>query len=191
MAAALPRAEASVLKKLFALALVVLAAGIAGGWLLFERDEDDDEDEPALAAQPGLPESVARKRAEVWSAARAKDYDALGRLVDPDQFTYTFGGPVPGGPAAYWRRLEETSTERPIETLAAILRLPSTKQRQIYVWPYAFTRRASTLSAEEKEQLAEAIGDEGLRQYLELGDYLSYRAGIDANGAWVFYVAGD
>jgi hypothetical protein len=143
--------------------------------------------------QLGLPARVARKRAEIWRAAKSGDYEDVADLVDPKGFEYTFGGPVPGGPAAYWRRVDQTTKERPIETLAAILELPYVHQPEhnLYVWPFAFTRKASTLSPEEREQLAEAIGEDGLRAYEQLGDYLGYRAGIDSNGNWVFYVAGD
>jgi hypothetical protein len=67
--------------------------------------------------------------------------------------------------------------ERPIETLAAILELPYVHQHEqrLYVWPFAFACRADTLSVEEKEQLTEAIGEDGVN-------------GIDGEGDWVFYV---
>lgn len=142
-------------------------------------------------AQAGLPTRVAAKRAKIWLAASQKDYDALARLVDPDGFTYTFGGPQPGGPAAYWRRLE--GTEQPVETLQKILELPYAYQpdSKLYVWPFAFTRKSETLSLHEKSWLAEALGEEQLKAYEQLGSYLGYRAGIDGDGDWVFYVAGD
>jgi hypothetical protein len=99
---------------------------------------------------------------------------------------------LPGGSAAYWREIDRTTDERPIETLAAILELPYVHQpeQRLDVWPFAFTRRADTLSVEEKEQLTEAIGEDGVREYEQLGSYLGYRAGIDEEGDWVFYGAG-
>jgi hypothetical protein len=143
--------------------------------------------------QAGLPQPVARKRAEIWTAARGGDYAEVASLVDPDGFEYTFGGAVAGGPAAYWRRIDQTTEERPLETLAAILELPHAYERRSrrYVWPFAFTRRASTLAPREKARLAEALGEETVKLYEQLGSYLGYRAGIDEQGAWVFYVAGD
>lgn len=144
-------------------------------------------------SQPGLPEPVARKRAEIWTAAKGGDYAEVARLVDPEGFEYTFGGAVPGGPAAYWRRLDQTTKERPLETLAAILELPYAFERRsrLYVWPFAFARRAASLAPQEKAQLADALGEETVKVYEQLGSYLGYRAGIDEQGAWVFYVAGD
>jgi hypothetical protein len=136
---------------------------------------------------------VARKRAQIWKAAKDGDYAGLARLVDPRGFEYTFGGAVPGGPAAYWRQIEQTTDERPLPTLAAILELPSAYQSQskLYVWPDVFTRKASTLSAEERERLVDELGEESVKLYEQLGNYLGYRAGIDEDGDWVFYVAGD
>jgi hypothetical protein len=151
--------------------------------------------EGADVVQPqlGLPEPVARKRAQIWAAARAGDHDALAALVDPTGFEYTFGGAVPGGAAAYWRQLEQTTDEEPLETLVAILELPHVLQAEskLYVWPDAFTRMASSLTSDEKEQLADAIGADALKLYEQSGNYLGYRAGIDEQGDWVFYVAGD
>jgi hypothetical protein len=143
--------------------------------------------------QAGLPEPVARKRAEIWTAAKTGDYAEVASLVDPEGFEYTFGGAVPGGPAAYWRRLDQTTKERPLETLAAILELPYAFERRsrLYVWPFAFTRRAATLTPQEKARLIDALGEETVKLYEQLGSYLGYRAGIDEQGGWVFYVAGD
>jgi hypothetical protein len=61
--------------------------------------------------QAGLPAAAARKRAEIWKAAKGGDYDAVAELAAPG-FRYTFGSEVPGGPAAYWRRTAELSPAR-------------------------------------------------------------------------------
>lgn len=144
-------------------------------------------------AQAGLPEPVARKRAQIWAAARRGDPAEVARLVDPDRFEYTFGGAVSGGPAAYWRRIDQTTNERPLETLVAILELPHAYDRRsrLYVWPHAFNRAPATLSAKEKARFGDALGEETLDVYEQLGSYLGYRAAIDEDGEWVFYVAGD
>ena len=143
--------------------------------------------------QDGLPEAVAKKRAEIWTAARSADYSKVASLVAPDGFEYTFGGPVEGGPAAYWQRLDQTTKDRPLPTLVAILQLPYTRDPQsgIYVWPHAFTRKASTMSPTEKAELTKALGMQAVKAYEQLDSYLGYRAGIDEEGDWVFYVAGD
>lgn len=148
-------------------------------------------DVPPVARGLPLPDQVIRTRGEIWAAARRKDYAALERLIDDDRFEYTYGGAVPGGPTAYWRRIEQR--EQPLDVLAAILALPHTydPRSKIYVWPDAFSRKPSHLTTAEKAELAEAIGEHGVTAYERLGHYLGYRAGIDERGNWVFYVAGD
>jgi hypothetical protein len=160
---------------------------------LFPKMALNVEGADVVPPQAGLPERVASKRQAIWEAAKRTDYDAVARLVDPKGFEYTFGGPVQGGPGEYWRQVDRATKERPLPTLAAILELPFVhdEQSKLYIWPFAFTRKASTLTPEEREQLAEAIGDEQMRFYEQSDNYLGYRAGIDGDGDWVFYVAGD
>jgi hypothetical protein len=66
-----------------------------------------------LPRQPALPAPVERTRIAVARAAAAGDYEALAGLIPEDGFEYTFGGPVQGGPTAYWRRLEASGEEAP------------------------------------------------------------------------------
>jgi hypothetical protein len=40
----------------------------------------------------------------------------------------------------------------------------------------------SSETLDEKELLADAVGDESVRGYEQLGNYLGYRAGIDQDG---------
>jgi hypothetical protein len=144
-----------------------------------------------LPHQAELPDPVERKRIAIAKAAAARDYDALARLIPDDGFEYTFGGPVPGGPTAYWRRLEASTREAPLGTLAAILALPYTKVRGIYVWPFAFDRNPERLTEEELELLSTFATPREIEGWREFGGYIGYRAGIEPDGDWVFYVAGD
>lgn len=141
--------------------------------------------DPAAADEPGLPVAVREKRDAILRAAKARDYEALAALADPQGFEYTFGAPLEGGPAAYWRQIEEQ--EQPLEALASILQLPYTLSRDIYVWPFAYDKTAHEITQYEAlllRKLPEVheIGPEG---------YLGWRAGITPEGAWVFFVAGD
>ena len=100
-----------------------------------------DSDEAGTPATPtsGLPAAVEQTRAALLAAAESGDYEALAALVPATGFEYTFGGPVEGGPVAYWQELEQTTDERPIEALAAILKMPYVLSRGYYVWPWAYT----------------------------------------------------
>lgn len=138
-----------------------------------------------------LPAQVEETRAAIAEAAAARDFDALEALIPEKGFTYTFGGPFSGGPTAYWRQIEKESTQRPLEALAAILEMPYTKVDDIYVWPFAYDRDPATLTAAERALLSEVAGEAEIRQWTEFGHYLGWRAGIKADGTWVFFVAGD
>ena len=142
-------------------------------------------------ASSGLPKAVEASRAALFAAAEGGDYDAVEALLPTDGgFRYTFGGPVEGGPIAYWQELERTTDERPLETLAAILRMPYTLSGGYYFWPFAYdVAGVDDLTAHERKLLA-SLGSLD-RLFVEGTGYLGWRAGIAPDGTWSFYVAGD
>jgi hypothetical protein len=140
------------------------------------------------AAQPaGLPPPVAETHAALLAAAESGDYEALRPLLPASGFSYTFGGEVHGGPIAYWQLLERQTDERPIEILAPILRLPYTLSGGRYIWPFAYDKQEDELTAHERELLGDLANS-----YSGAGSgYLGWRAGIDPDGTWRFFIAGD
>lgn len=180
-------------------AVALLGFGVAGGWFAARETESAEtvtetttatETTTEETADSGLPPAVEETRAALLAAAESGDYEELRPLIPSDGFEYTFGGGVQGGAIAYWRELERTTRERPLETLAALLRMPYVLTRGTYVWPWAYTATSeSELSAHEKELLAPVRGlDEVI---VEGTGYLGWRTGIEPNGDWSFYVAGD
>ena len=181
------------------LLVALLGAGVAVGLLLGRASAGETTvTEPTTITETattttetsvdGLPAPVARTHAAVLAAAEAGDYEALRPLL-ADGFRYTFGGPVAGGPIAYWRKLEDAGA-RPLEALAAVLRLPYTLSRGLYVWPFAYDlARADELTAHERT-LLETLGGAD-RVFVPGTGYLGWRAGIEPDGDWVFFVAGD
>jgi hypothetical protein len=139
----------------------------------------------------GLPPAVEQTRVAIKEAAENRDFEALEALIPEKGFTYTFGGPVEGGPVAYWQQIEDESPQRPLEALAAILEMPYTKAGDIYVWPFAYDRDPRTLTEAERALLSTVAGEEEIAQWIEFGSYLSWRAGVKEDGTWVFFVAGD
>ena len=131
----------------------------------------------------GLPAEVEEKRRAILEAAQSGDEEAVAALADEAGFEYTFGGPVEGGPAEYWRQIE---SERPLEQLATILQLPPTLSRGLYVWPFAYDKTEDELTDYERE-LLEPLGEGGAFA----DGYFGWRAGITPDGRWVFFVAGD
>jgi hypothetical protein len=118
-------------RRTLVVALIGAVALAAGTMLGFSLDSDDSD---APVATAGLPAAVEETRSKLEAAAEAGDYDAVAELV-PAGFRYTFGDTVEGGPVAHWQNLERTSDQRPLETLAAILKLPYVLSRGYYVWP--------------------------------------------------------
>ncbi len=182
-------------------AIGILAAGLVGGWFAARETEEavtvtetttstSTTISTSAAAETSLPAAVEETRAALLAAAETGDYEALRPLVPATGFEYTFGGPVEGGPVAYWQELERTSVERPLETLAKILRMPYTLSRGIYVWPFAYDiAERDEITAHERE-LLEPLGPLDTL-FVEGTGYLGWRAGIEPDGSWVFYLAGD
>lgn len=180
-------------------ALAVAGVGGVAGWFLADAVRGTETEtltttvttiETETAAAPGLPTAVEETRAKLLAAAESGDYEALRSLLPTTGFEYTFGGAVAGGPIAYWKQLEQNTPERPLETLAVILKMPYTLSRGYYVWPFAYdVASANDLSAHERELLAPLGGLDTL--FFEGTGYLGWRAGIDPNGVWTFFVAGD
>ena len=183
--------------RVLAIAALALLGGIAGGALGYAFGVGEEtvtvtttvEDVVTEATASGLPAAVEETRVALLEAAEAGDHDALAALAGPG-FRYTFGSPVEGGPAAYWRELEETGDERPLEALATILRLPYVLSRGYYVWPWTYTvADVADLSAHERALLAPLGGPEQL--IVPDTGYVGWRAGIAPDGSWTFFLAGD
>jgi hypothetical protein len=179
-------------------AAALLGGGGAAGWFLAkETEEAVTVVETTTVTQTvteevvaGLPEPVAETHAKLLEAAESGDYEELRPLVPATGFEYTFGGPVEGGPIAYWQELERSTVERPLDNLEAILEMPYVLSRGIYVWPFAYdVAGVGDLSAHERELLARLGPLDTL--FVEGTGYLGWRAGIDPEGNWVFFVAGD
>ncbi len=168
-------------------ALIGIVAFASGVMLGFKLDSSGDA---ASAEASALPAAVEDTRAALLAAAESGDYEELRPLVPETGFEYTFGGPVEGGPIAYWQKVERTTDENPLEALATILKLPYVLSRGYYVWPWAFTVESSDdLSPHEVELLAPLGPPSEL--FPEGIGYLGWRTGIAPDGSWVFFVAGD
>ena len=144
-------------------------------------------DVETVAELVGVPPAVADTRAALIEAAESGDYEALRPVLPGSGFSYTFGGPVQGGPIAYWQQVETQTGERPIEILGRILRMPYTLSGGRYVWPFAYDKRQEDLTAYEREllgELADAYSGAG-------SGYLGWRTGIEPDGTWRFFIAGD
>jgi len=177
-------------------AAALLVLGGLAGWLAGREleaaetvTETTTTETTTTAVIGDLPAAVEETRAALLEAAESGDYEELRPLV-PADLAYAFGDSVKGGAIAYWRELERTSDARPLETLAAILRMPYVLSRGLYVWPWAYTiESADDVSPHERELLA-PLGPLTMLFPSGIG-YLGWRAGIEPDGSWAFFVAGD
>ena len=139
----------------------------------------------ATAVSDVIPAAVEATRVAIAQAADAHDATALTRLIPAKGFTYSYGGAYPGGPGAYWEHLEMTSSQRPFETLARIMRLPYSLRQGHYVWPFAYGTPKNELTQYERGLLGD-LAPSYVGQ-----DYYGWRSGIRPDGTWAFFVSGD
>lgn len=139
-------------------------------------------------SQEGLPEAVAETRQEIVAAASRCDYDRLAELTPPE-FTYSFGDGA--DPAAYWREQEELGNQ-PLRFLAEMLERPYATRDGRYLWPSAFVYDDwADVPEEDREALRPLYDQDDFADFERFGAYLGYRVGIDEDGTWRFFAAGD
>jgi hypothetical protein len=136
-----------------------------------------------------LPAPVSAMRAKIARAAVRCDYAALERLGGKS-FSYSFG--ASGSAAAYWRRLERTTKERPLARLVKILSLPVTRnEARAYAWPSAYTTKPKAAAWNTLVRAGVYTRAEVDRMRRGGNVYYGYRVGITPKGDWQFFVAGD
>lgn len=144
--------------------------------------------ETAEAAE--LPEAVAATRDAIVAASHARDYAALGMLLDPATFSYSFG--EGGDPVGYWRMLEEEG-EVPIlgDFLPLVLTWPAARTGDTWVWPSAHARAPEQWTDDDVAPLRQLYTADEIDGFVQAGGYLGYRVGIREDGTWLYFVSGD
>jgi hypothetical protein len=138
----------------------------------------------------GLPTAVAETREQIYRAAVRRDYKALRSLIDPETFTYSFGGG--DDPIGYWREQEEAEVPILGDILPGVLHMRFGVTEDVFMWPSAAAKEPSEWTEEDLEDMRRAGStDEDIRSYEQYGGYTGWRAGIRADGTWLFFVAGD
>jgi hypothetical protein len=169
--------------------VVVITVGCTG---------DDQAGQPPTTTAPppaqtitNLPEPVMETRAAILQAASARDYEAVGRVMDRKLFLsdYGFGADSPD-PIPRWRKLGD----EPLETMAALLQMPhvvhETNEGTLYQWPrFTPDSTLAEVSQPERDVFLTFMSDEELEGSFrpEYG-YLGPRLGILANGSWWFFI---
>ncbi|WP_258045672.1 alanine and proline-rich secreted protein Apa [Mesorhizobium sp. NBSH29] len=181
-----------------------------------DQAEPDDEAEPQKghSARPAvdpdsplpeiiydiekLPEPVRRMRQLMVDAAQAGNIEKIRPLISlGDDATQLSLGEIEGDPIDFLRELSGDKEGQEIlaileEVLSAgYVHLDEGKPTELYVWPYFFAIPLEKLDARQKVELFKIVtaGDyEDMKTY---GAYIFYRVGINVEGKWSFFVAGD
>ena len=66
--------------------------------------------------------------------------------------------------------------------------LASGESTELYFWPSAF---GDNPTDEQWKEVASLYSDAEIQAMKDFGGYVGYRAGITADGTWLFFVAGD
>jgi hypothetical protein len=142
------------------------------------------------AADDGLPAAVAETRQGIYHAAVRHDYKALRALLDPKKFSYSFG--ESGDPIGYWRRQEDAEVPIVGDILPGVLHARFGRNEDVFMWPSAAAKESSEWTEADFEGMRKAgVTDEEIRLFEQHGGYTGWRAGIRADGSWLFFVAGD
>ena len=80
-----------------------------------------------------LPDPVAQTRAAILAAAKARDYDALEAVIDPEVFLSDAGFGV--DPVPHWRELGEAPLEAMETLLGMFSTVEETNEGTLYQWP--------------------------------------------------------
>ncbi len=132
----------------------------------------------------GVSPDVAATAQRIYDAARARDFDALAALLDPNTFVYNLddgSDPIPA-----WR-----ADPGELELMVAILQMPPTTREiegvgTFTFWPYLVNSDFSALGDRERADLA-ALGftDEEIQLMIDGGrGYQGPRLAIDERGTW-------
>ena len=140
---------------------------------------------PAGPNLTGVPPDVAATAQRIYDAAKAKDFDALAKLLDPNTFVYNLddgSDPIPA-----WR-----ADPSELDVMVAILEMPPTSRDigpgygTFFFWPYLVNSDFSSLSPLEHTDLARlGYSDEDVELMVDGGaGYQGPRLAIDENGRW-------
>lgn len=139
----------------------------------------------------GLPVTVADTRNAIITAAAECDLASLETLAG-DRFATSLAG---GG--AENLRLWEDHGQGQLGTLLQLLDMAHDTIAlehggEIYVWPAAHTRESwDAVTSADLDDLRKIYGPEELDQFASADSYLGWRTGIDDEGNWLYFIAGD
>lgn len=169
-----------------------------------------------LEAQEGLTDAVADMRQAIYDAAIAGNYDALESLInteplpgleDGEGFAFSLGDVDDGRPVQeraveYWRTYRGPQGQDLLDVMAALLTMDhsvtTVEGYTIYSWPFLVgmsPEEIRNITEEQRAQLERVYSQEDIDLIIETADvipgYAGWRLGIDQEGRWIYFIAGD
>lgn len=147
---------------------------------------------PAVDFQDGpealFPQAAAKTRAALTRAANDRDWRALEGLIPESGFTFSFGGER--DPIAFWKTLEASGTPV-LEILETLLCYTGSEYNGVFIFPEAAEKHPKDWTEGDMVPLREIYSEEELEQIKSSDAYYGWRVGIEPDGDWSFFVAGD
>ena len=145
-----------------------------------------------------LPEPVRRMHDRIVEATKSGDIEKLRPLIGfgEDATQLSFGG-VEGDPIAFLKSLSGDPEGQEILAImeevlnAGFVHLEAGTPNELYVWPYFFGVPLDKLDPRQRVELFKIVTAGDYEDMKTFGTYIFYRVGIDPEGRWSFFVAGD
>ncbi|AVX05205.1 hypothetical protein MXMO3_02694 [Maritalea myrionectae] len=145
-----------------------------------------------------LPSTVAKTRDQLMDAARSGDVERFRPIIDaqPEVPQLSFG--VVDQPIQYLR--DSSNDGEGLELMAIMLELleaPYAVQDfgdgrpKMFVWPAYATHNLQELNPQELVEVYKIVSHLDVEEMRLYGGWYFFRVGIDENGVWRFFVAGD
>jgi hypothetical protein len=145
-----------------------------------------------------LPEPARRMHRLILEATKSGDIEKLRPLIGTgDGATQLSFGGVDGDPVDFLRELSGDTEGHEIlaileEVLSAgYVHVDAGTPSELYVWPYFFAIPLDRLTNPQRVELFKIVTAGDFEDMKAFGSYIFYRVGIDPEGHWAFFVAGD
>lgn len=166
-----------------------------------EQAQPDESEEPppeVVYDLSRLPEPVRRMHDRLLQAAKSGEVEALRPFLGMgDSATQLTLGTMEGDPITFLK--QQAGDEGGQEILAILEEILSSgfvhmdvgEPSELYVWPYFFAYPIDRLNPRQRVELFKIVTAGDYEDMKNFGGYIFYRVGIDPDGRWVFFVAGD
>lgn len=145
-----------------------------------------------------LPAAVGATRDELMKAARSGDAEMLRAILKRQTNVPVVSFGDVSDPIDFLRESSNDGEGR--ELLAIMIELMEAPysiipaengEPDIYVWPSYATNNLENLSPEQLIDVYKIVSHQDLEEMQLFGGWYFFRVGIDANGEWRYFVAGD